>query len=501
MVEEKIITLNVQRYQPEKGQFTTSTYRIPVKKGMTLLDALLYVRDNIDGTLTIRHSCRMGICGSCSVIANGKHLLACYTQVLDLGSDTITVTPMQNLPMIRDLVPDLKPFFDKYKPIQPYLIKPDKDMLMEAEFTQKPEELKKYWNTTLCIKCGLCYSACPVVKSNPDFPGPAATTTLYRFTIDSRDSGGEARLQHTGPWLCYYCGDCSISCPKGVEPAESIMSMRRHLITNYDWTGISRMLYNSKKASIIFTLGLALLTLLLVWFLHGPIITDRIELTTFAPIEIVHNGGIIYGLLLAALLLSNLGRMYWFTVKKRTNGKHIPLSTYFKALKHLVSEFLAQAGYSRCTPKRAWINHLILMWGYTSLFILFAILLPYTLVNTILPLSNPLRLAGYFGFTALTYATLYAIIGRVRKKEEFRKYSHHTDWMFLILLLLTSITGILIHIFIALNWPLPTYIIFAIHLAVVVPLLAEVPFGKWTHLAYRPFALYFNRLKREAGIQ
>jgi len=276
--------------------------------------------------------------------------------------------------------------------------------------------------------------------------------------------------------------------------------MRRHLIMNYDWTGISRLLYNSKKASAIFTIGLAILTLLLVWFLHGPVVLDEVNLTAFAPIEIVHNGGIIYGVLLGALLLSNIGRMYWFAVRKRVGKGRIPLNTYFKALKHLITEFLTQAGYSKCVSKRAWVNHLILMWGYTSLFVLFAILLPYTLVNDILPLNNPFRLAGYFGFTALTYATLYAIIGRLVKKEQYRKYSHHTDWMFLILLLITSITGILIHIFIALKMPLATYVIFSIHLAVVVPLLAEVPFGKWTHLAYRPFALYFTRLKREAGL-
>jgi quinone-modifying oxidoreductase subunit QmoC len=92
------------------------------------------------------------------------------------------------------------------------------------------------------------------------------------------------------------------------------------------------------------------------------------------------------------------------------------------------------------------------------------------------------------------------MIGRLVKKEQYRKYSHHTDWMFLILLLITSITGILVHIFIALKMPLATYVTFTIHLTIVVPLLAEVPFGKWTHLAYRPFALYFTQLKREAGL-
>jgi len=495
-----MVTLNVVRYNPEKKQYVTSTYKVPAKKGMTLLDALLYIRDNLDGTLTVRHSCRMGLCGSCAVIANGKHVLACYTQLLNLGTDTITVMPLQNLPMIKDLVPDLKPFFEKYKPIKPYLIKPEEAMKEKTEFIQTPEALQKYWNTTLCIKCGLCYSACPVVKSNESFPGPAQVTTLYRFTVDSRDEGREERLKHTGPWLCYYCGDCSKSCPKGVEPGEAIMSMRRHLITSYDWTGVSRLLYTSKWASTAIAAALAVVTLLLVLFLHGPVVLDRVDLTSFAPVEIVHTAGIIYGLLLAALLLSNIAKMYVFTVKRSIGDRRIPLTAYFKVLKNLVTEFLAQIGYAKCTSKRHWVNHLVLMWGYTALFFLFAVLLPYTLVNEPLPLNNPLRLAGYFGFAALTYATLYAIIGRLVKREEFRKHSHHTDWMFLILLLITSITGILIHIFIALKMPLATYISFTLHLVFVVPLLFEVPFGKWSHLAYRPFALYFTQLKKEAGL-
>ena len=495
-----MVTLNVVRYNPEKKQYVTSTYKVPAKKGMTLLDALLYIRDNLDGTLTVRHSCRMGLCGSCAVIANGKHVLACYTQLLNLGTDTITVMPLQNLPMIKDLVPDLKPFFEKYKPIKPYLIKPEEAMKEKTEFIQTPEALQKYWNTTLCIKCGLCYSACPVVKSNESFPGPAQVTTLYRFTVDSRDEGREERLKHTGPWLCYYCGDCSKSCPKGVEPGEAIMSMRRHLITSYDWTGVSRLLYTSAKASALITLGLAILGILLVWFLHGPVVLDRVDLTSFAPVEIVHTADLICGGILGAILLSNVGRMYWFTVKKSSGNKRIPPIAYFKALKHLITEFLVQAGYSKCTSKRAWINHLITMWSYTIVFVLFAVLLPFSLRNETLPLNNPIRLAGYIGFAGIAYATLYAIISRLLKKEEYRKYSHHTDWIFLLLLLLIATTGILIHVFIAMNMPLPTYISFAAHVILDLRLLIEVPFGKWSHLAYRPFAVYFTQLKKEAGL-
>ena len=229
MEEGKMITLNVVRYDPEKKQYVTSTYKVPAKKGMTLLDALLYIRDNLDGTLTVRHSCRMGLCGSCAVIANNKHVLACYTQLLDLGSDTITVTPLQNLPMIRDLVPDLKPFFERYKLVKPYLIRPEEDLRKDTEFLQSPEELSRYWDLTLCIKCALCYSSCPVLKVDKDFYGPAAIATIHRFAIDSRDKATKSRVEEitrNGLWWCARCYLCVEACPKFIKPGEAITNLK-----------------------------------------------------------------------------------------------------------------------------------------------------------------------------------------------------------------------------------------------------------------------------------
>ena len=257
------------------------------------------------------------------------------------------------------------------------------------------------------------------------------------------------------------------------------------------------MIYTTKWAKFAFSAVLSLITVLLVWFLHGPIVTTSVQLTTFAPIDIVHTGGIVFGAALGAILLSTIGRMYWFTVKERgTTSKRIPLGSYVRELKLVLVQFFTQARYSECTSRTAWTNHLVLMWGYAILIVLYAVLLPLSMYNKLPPAADPVKLSGYFAFVALGYTTIYAMVGRVRKKDPSRRFSQATDWMFLVLLLMAAVSGILLDAFVGLSMPLAVYVTFTAHLAIVVPLLAlEVPFAKWAHLAYRPFGLYFSRLK------
>lgn len=226
-LNEKIITFKVRRFEPESKKSGVSTYRVPVRKGMTILDALLYIRDHIDGTLTFRCSCRMGICGSCAVLANGKPVLACYTQVLETSEDMINITPLRNFQTIKDLVTEIEPFKAKFKTVKPYLIKSDEEMKKEVEFPQKPEEMSKYWDLSLCIKCAICYSACPAYIDE-SFLGPAASATSYRFTIDSRDEGCQNRPSEVASslWLCTSCNSCTLSCPKKVDGASSIIGLK-----------------------------------------------------------------------------------------------------------------------------------------------------------------------------------------------------------------------------------------------------------------------------------
>jgi succinate dehydrogenase/fumarate reductase iron-sulfur protein len=221
---EKTVEFRISRFDPEQNKHYTSTFKVPIRKGTTLLDAMLYIKDNFDDSLTFRHSCRMGICGSCGINVNGQPMLACYTQVLDLSADSLLLEPLSNFEIIKDLVVDIEPFFDAYKRIKTFLIKPEQELKKTDEFTQLPEDLKKYWDLTLCIKCSICNSACPAVI-DAKFLGPSSLTATYRFISDSRDQGLDERLKPMADnvWLCTQCNSCTMFCPKKLPCANAIL--------------------------------------------------------------------------------------------------------------------------------------------------------------------------------------------------------------------------------------------------------------------------------------
>jgi succinate dehydrogenase/fumarate reductase iron-sulfur protein len=221
---EKTVQFTVSRYDPVQKRSYTSTFNVPVKRGTTVLDALLYIKDNLDESLTFRQSCRMGICGDCAVNVDGKPMLACYTQVLDLNADSVLIEPLSNAPVIKDLVVDVQPFFNTFKRITTQLMKPEAELKKPEEFPQSPADLKKYWDLTLCIKCSICNSSCPAVPDEK-FLGPSALTQTYRFISDSRDQGGDGRLKPMADniWLCTQCNSCTLFCPKKLACAEAIV--------------------------------------------------------------------------------------------------------------------------------------------------------------------------------------------------------------------------------------------------------------------------------------
>ena len=224
---ERIVEFNIHRFDPMQKRHYISTFKVPVRKGMTVLEALMYIKDNFDGTLAFRHSCRMGICGSCGIAVNGQPMLACYTQVLHLESDSLVIEPLSNMPIIKDLVVDVKPFFDTYDRVKTFLIRTEEELKTPDEFVQMPADLKKYWDLTLCTKCAICYSACPAAIDER-FLGPSTLTTNYRFISDSRDKGSEERLKAMADnvWLCTSCNSCTLFCPKEVDSSSSIVDGR-----------------------------------------------------------------------------------------------------------------------------------------------------------------------------------------------------------------------------------------------------------------------------------
>lgn len=210
---------------------------VPVQRWTTVLDALLHAKSYKDPSIGIRYSCRMASCGSCGMKINGIPRLACYTKVSELEGSTITVEPLANFPHMRDLVTDFSQFFAHHRNMQPYIQNDQADigdMKKLSEFVQSPEDLDKFLQFSYCIKCGLCYSACPTVATDTKFPGPQALSQAYRYFIDNRDTGGKERLDVVddkhGIWRCHFAGSCSSVCPKGVDPALGIQLLRGHLL-------------------------------------------------------------------------------------------------------------------------------------------------------------------------------------------------------------------------------------------------------------------------------
>lgn len=231
------IGLNIYRGGPNQKENSYDSYRVPVSRWTTVLDALIYAKERLDSSVAIRYSCRMASCGSCGMKINGIPRLACYTKISELGTHTITCEPLPNFPLIRDLVTDFQEFFDHHKKIQPYIqnLHPDPSIDKLSEFEQSPQEVDEFLQFSYCIKCGLCYSACPTVATDTKFPGPQALAQAYRYFADSRDDAVEKRLSiiddKHGIWRCHFAGSCSKVCPKGVDPALGIQMLRSHLMS------------------------------------------------------------------------------------------------------------------------------------------------------------------------------------------------------------------------------------------------------------------------------
>ncbi len=229
--------LRVQRFDPstEAGP-RFEEYDVPMGEAKTVLDALLYVKRKVDHSLALRFSCRMASCGSCGMKVDGKARLACETPVGGGSGGRITVQPMDNFPIVRDLVVDLEGLFSKHRAVTPRLVRNDatEQDAPKGEYLVTPGELEATLQFTHCIKCGLCSSSCPTASTDRLYLGPQALTQAYRYLADVRDQGGEERLEALdsthGVWRCHFAGTCSAVCPKGVDPALGIQLLKRYVM-------------------------------------------------------------------------------------------------------------------------------------------------------------------------------------------------------------------------------------------------------------------------------
>jgi len=239
-VDSREITVYLRRFEPARDEEPHwQRFALRVEPGMTVLDGLHRIKETEDSTVCYRFSCRMGVCGSCAMLINGRPSLACNTQIADVADQTLAIAPLPNFDIIKDLVPDLSPMFGKHISLQPHVLRNDGGELEKptGEYYQSPEELVRYLQFAYCIKCGACMAACPTLATDTDYLGPMPMAQAHRYSTDSRDAGFHNRKKAAGAthgvFRCHYAGECSNVCPKGVDPARALQLMKRDLVLDY----------------------------------------------------------------------------------------------------------------------------------------------------------------------------------------------------------------------------------------------------------------------------
>ena len=226
------VHFRIKRFNPERDQRAYwAEYAVEVDRLDRVLDGLHQIKWYQDGTLALRRSCAHGVCGSDTMLINGRNRLACKVLIKDVGR-RITVEPMRGLPVIKDLVVDMEPFFAQYRSVLPYLINTDPPPAKER--LQSPEERARYDDTTKCILCAACTTACPIYWANGEYVGPAAIVNAHRFIFDSRDQGATKRLailnERSGAFRCRTIFNCTDACPRGIEVTRAIQDVKRTLL-------------------------------------------------------------------------------------------------------------------------------------------------------------------------------------------------------------------------------------------------------------------------------
>ena len=363
-------------------------------------------------------------------------------------------------------------------------------------------EVRKYgkFDVAGCFNCGSCTLSCELATDFASFPRRSTRQVLM----------GLKQVLNEGldPWICHDCGDCSTVCPRQTEPREAMMTLRRYLASVYDWTGIASKINRSKRWHIGFLSFAAALFLLLVVLYHVYVVNMSLSDFTSTSMGLEHMFPMMTYFTLGVILfpffilMTNAFRMYRLTVHQKETIRS-PLSQWLVEIKTFMLHFFTYKKMAECpTEKGRWAKHLLLGLGCMGMLILLVFSLRWFQTDQIYPVYHPQRWIGYLAAAFLIFGTVDILIGRIKKEKEIHKSSDFRDWNFPILLLATAVSGIAVHIFRVLGLELTTHYTYAIHMTIAVPMLViEMPFGKWTHMIYRPLALYFQSLKERTQQQ
>src|SRR5665647_1723839 len=336
-------------------------------------------------------------------------------------------------------------------------------------------ELQKYGASdfSACFNCGNCTATCSLSTADSSFP-----REMIRYTTLGLEDEIKASLK---PWECYYCGECSTQCPRQAEPGELMMSLRRYLTAQYDWTGLSGLLYKSLPISI----AAFILTFLGVM---AFVVSVGFELE-----KMIHFGHmfemIAIGTVGLVILLPNIYRMWNFTILKPK--VKVSMKNYLKASGDLFVHMFTQKRALGCDDNQfRWFEHFILVIGYLSLLFTTVVLDWFAATNLFI------IIIGYLESLLIFIITVDFVSDRMKKKRESSKNSQPSDWFFVIWMVLLGFTGFVVRLSVDLNILVQNSWIYLIHFIILAQwAVIIVPFGKWTHFLYRSFAIYMERLK------
>jgi heterodisulfide reductase subunit C len=345
-----------------------------------------------------------------------------------------------------------------------------------------------------CYNCGTCTAICPLSKERVEFP----RTPIRHAILGLEDK----LLSSPSLWLCYYCGECSDTCPRDADPGAFMMAARRYAIRKYSWGKLASVFYGNPVSSAAGLLLATVVALLGVLLLRGPVVFSPVNLQQFFSFEIIHNIGLLLGAFVGLSAVGNLAIM----AKQIGAGMRAEISlrkklgVWFSTLvASLIRESLAQIGYLKCTNRNRYFAHMALFWGFVGMSVA-------TLIDFVLGIGNvplypvpPQRVLGVVSGITFCCGAVYYVYKRVKRDEQHVKFSHFTDWAFVLLLFLSGITGLLLTTTLYTNSNLAAYTLYAFHLVVVFDLIVLAPFTKFAHAIYRPLAVWMNETTVSLG--
>jgi ferredoxin len=351
----------------------------------------------------------------------------------------------------------------------------------------------------VCYSCGTCTLTCDLTTDATPFPRRPVQFAVLGLK--------EPLLESLEPWLCHDCGDCSEKCPQQAGPRESMATLRRYLTAQYDWTGLSAKIFKSRGWAIGAPAFAGFLVVLLAAVYHILYAGMPFSEIVSTSMGLEHMFGKITWFTLAviflplAVLLSNAARMYRLTMG-RGQAAGIPLSVYLSEAGAALRYAFTQDRIAKCPGesfKSRRVKHSALYAGGLLMFVLLAFFLRFFQTDAIHPFYHPQRWLGYIATAFLVYGSADILAGRIRKKEEIHKHSEFCDYSLPVLILLSAATGITVHIFRYSGLAFAAHYAYLVHLVVSVPILVvELPFGKLSHMAYRPLAVYLQAVKDKA---